>query len=86
MFRGRRVELEDLLQAGEALLRVDEEHLGLLVLVQLAALAEAFEHLDFVAQPGRLLELQLGRRRLPSPARISSSSFFGCLPETSAAA
>ncbi len=61
MFRGRFVELEDFLQAGEALLWIDVEDFGLLVLVQLAAFAQALEHLDFVAQPGRLLKLKLGR-------------------------
>ena len=59
-------QLEDLLQAGEALLRIDEKHLGLLVRLELAALAEAFEHFDFVAQPGRLLESQLLATPRPS--------------------
>ena len=64
MLRGLLVELQDLLQPGEALLRIDVKHFGLLVLFDFAALAEAFEHLDFVAQAGGLFELELLRRRL----------------------
>ena len=57
--RPRRVfQLEHFLQAGHPLLRIDEEDFGLDVRFQFAALVERFQHLDFVAQAGRQLELQ----------------------------
>ena len=53
-----RVELQDLLQALQALARVDVEDLGLGVLGQVAAEVEGLERLDLVAEPGGLLELE----------------------------
>ena len=83
--RPRRVlQLEHFLQAGQPLLRVDEEHLGLDVRVQFAALVERFQHLDFVAQPGGRFELAVPRppraSRPSSPRAASACS----PPETSA--
>ena len=61
--RGR-LQLEDLLQALQALARVDVEDLGLRVLGQVAAEVEGLQGLDLVAEPGGLLELQVLARRL----------------------
>ena len=54
---------QDLLQAGEALLRIDGKDLRLDVGFQAAALVERFQQVDFVPQAGGLLELQFRRRR-----------------------
>ena len=52
-------QLEHLFQAGEPLFRVDVKDFGLGVGIEVAAAVERFEQLDFVAQAGGLLELQL---------------------------
>ena len=77
--RGVLGQLEHLLQAGQPLLGIDVEHLGLGVRVELAAVVERFEHVDLVAQPGGLLELQRlgGRLHLVPHLRRAAAS---CLP------
>ena len=55
--RGR-LEVEDLLEALQALARVDVEDLGLGVLGEVAAEVQGLERLDLVAEPGGLLELE----------------------------
>ena len=55
-------------------MRIDEEHFGLGVRVEFAALVERFEHVDFVAQPGRPFELQVLRRRPAFPRAFAVSS------------
>ena len=59
---GRFFQAEHLLQAGEPLLGIDEEHLGLDVLLEVAPLVERFQEPDLVAEPGRLLESERRRR------------------------
>ena len=76
--RGCRCHVQNLLQAGQAFLRIDGKDLRLHVGFQAAALVERFQQVDFVAQPGGLLELQcrgrgrhvfahLAQERLPLP-------------------
>ena len=66
-----RVELQDLLQALQALARIDVKDLGLSMLGQVAAQVERAERLDLIAEPGRLLELKSScsprASPLPSP-------------------
>ena len=54
--RGRQP--ENLRQPREPLLRIDEEHLRLDMLLEVAALVERFEEPDLVAEPSRPLELE----------------------------
>src|SRR5260370_22756949 len=51
-----------LAQAEQASFWIDLKHLGLDVLVHVAAQAESLEGLHLIAQPGRLFELQGGTR------------------------
>ncbi len=53
---------QDFLQAGEALFWIDGKNLRLDVGFQAAALVERFQQVDFVPQPGGLLELQFRGR------------------------
>ena len=54
------LQAEHLFQAREPLLGIDEKHLGLHVLLEVAPLVERFQEPDLVAEPRRLLE---GERR-----------------------
>ncbi len=83
--RARRLgQLEHLLQPGQPLLGIDVKHFGLHVRVQFAALVERFEHVNLVAQPGRLFESQLGGRRLHLGLHLVEQAPSSSLPGTSA--
>ena len=68
---GDRLQAEDLLEALQALARVDVEDLGLGVLGEVAAQVERLERLDLVAEPGGLFEAErlarLAHLLLPPP-------------------
>ena len=66
MVRGVSASFKHLLQAGQPLLGIDVKHLGLLVLLQVAAFVEAFE------QRG-------SRREVGPPFRTSSSAEASCI-------
>ncbi len=70
------VQVQHLPQAGQPALRVDGKDLGLDVRFQLAALVERFEHLDFVAQPGRPPRSADRSAAAAISSRISASSRF----------
>ncbi len=77
--RGCRGQLQHSAQSGEPLLRIDEEHFGLCVRVEFTALVERLEHVDFIAQPGRPLELQVLRGRLHLLTHLCRAA-FACSP------
>ena len=60
----RGLQVQDLLQAGQALLGIDGKDLRLHVLVEFAALVERLQHKDLVTEPGRVFEAKLFRSRL----------------------
>ena len=68
MVRGGPAQAQHLRQPRQPLGRVDEEHLRLDVLVDQAALLEALQAPELVAQRGRPLELQPAGGGLPSRA------------------
>ncbi len=79
--RGLLRQIQHFLQPGQAFLRVDVEDLGLRVRVQFAAVVERFEHVDFVAQRGGLLELQRLRRFLHLVTQLSQQPLLVAVQE-----
>ena len=77
-----RVELQDLLQALEALAGIDVEDLGLGVLGQIAPQVEGLEGLDLIAEPGGLLELEGLARRPHLLFNLLEQRRLSCRPGT----
>ncbi len=75
----RLCQLQHLLEARHALLRINRKDLRLDVRIQFAALIERFEQMDLVAQPGGLFELERLGRRFHLVPHLPKQSFFAPL-------